>query len=185
MLMGLIRTDSTFPPKPETNRPAVLLTLLLPVLVLVAPIVSFESARATAQVCEKLIIGDSTFDLATTPLELFLDSIGRRPEFACSGHKIVSSNNWRGYVATWRIDRDSLWLMKIEMKCPTETGRPINQPPEYEYHTLPIDSFVPGQKGPVFARWFTGMLRIPTGKMIRYVHMGFGSVYESETQFRI
>ncbi len=39
--------------------------------------------------------------------------------------------------------------------------------------------------GRVFASWFTGELRIPDGKMLRYVHMGYGSVYERERFIQI
>jgi hypothetical protein len=32
-------------------------------------------------------------------------------------------------------------------------------------------------KEPLLADWFTGVLRVPRGEMLAYVHMGFGSVY--------
>jgi len=38
---------------------------------------------------------------------------------------------------------------------------------------------------PVLADWFTGVLRIPRGDMLAYVHMGFGSVYEEELHIAI
>ena len=33
---------------------------------------------------------------------------------------------------------------------------------------------------PVFASWFTGLLRIPQGKLLKYVHGGFGSLQERD-----
>jgi hypothetical protein len=39
--------------------------------------------------------------------------------------------------------------------------------------------------GRVFASWFTGELRIPEGNLLRYVHMGFGSVHEQERFIRV
>jgi hypothetical protein len=38
---------------------------------------------------------------------------------------------------------------------------------------------------PLFADWFTGVLRTPKGKMLHYVHMGFASVYEHEVHIKI
>ena len=33
--------------------------------------------------------------------------------------------------------------------------------------------------------WFTGVIRIPQGKLLHYVHMGFASVYEQELHLKI
>jgi hypothetical protein len=38
---------------------------------------------------------------------------------------------------------------------------------------------------PLLADWFTGILRIPQGELLHYVHMGFGSVYEQELHVKI
>jgi hypothetical protein len=38
---------------------------------------------------------------------------------------------------------------------------------------------------PLLADWFSGVIRIPRGKMLHYVHMGFGSVYEQELHIKI
>ena len=32
----------------------------------------------------------------------------------------------------------------------------------------------------VFAHWYSGTIRVPQGRQIEYVHMGFGSTYESD-----
>ena len=36
------------------------------------------------------------------------------------------------------------------------------------------------EEAPVFASWFTGLLRIPQGKLLNYVHGGFGSLQERD-----
>lgn len=41
------------------------------------------------------------------------------------------------------------------------------------------------QTGKVKADWFSGELRIPDGKMIKYVHMGYGSAYEREIILKV
>jgi hypothetical protein len=43
-----------------------------------------------------------------------------------------------------------------------------------------LDAVMNARKSPVFASWFTGMLRMPQGKMLEYVHGGFGSLHERD-----
>jgi hypothetical protein len=38
---------------------------------------------------------------------------------------------------------------------------------------------------PLFAEWVSGVLRIPRGELLQYVHMGFESVYERELHLRV
>ena len=38
---------------------------------------------------------------------------------------------------------------------------------------------------PLFAHWFSGVLRVPRGKLLQYVHMGFATVYEQELHIKI
>lgn len=38
---------------------------------------------------------------------------------------------------------------------------------------------------PLLADWFTGVIRVPKGKLLQYIHMGFGSVYEQELHIKI
>lgn len=40
-------------------------------------------------------------------------------------------------------------------------------------------------KSPIFADWFSGVIRIPKGEEIHYVHMGFGTIYEEEIHVKI
>jgi hypothetical protein len=39
---------------------------------------------------------------------------------------------------------------------------------------------VMGTRDPVFAEWFTGVLIVPDGKMLQYVHMPYASRFERE-----
>ena len=41
-----------------------------------------------------------------------------------------------------------------------------------------FEKVFPGKTKPLKAEWFTGTLRIPQGKPIQYVHMGYQTVYE-------
>ncbi len=68
---------------------------------------------------------------------------------------------WRGYIGTWEIKDGRFYLVNI-------TGR---------YKIIGND--------PIPADWFTGVIQIPQGEVLHYVHMGFGSVYEQEIHVKI
>jgi len=63
---------------------------------------------------------------------------------------------WRRYQGTWEIRDGQFFLISIE------------------------GQFKLVGEEPLLADWFTGVLRVPRGDLLAYVHMGFGSVYEEE-----
>lgn len=69
---------------------------------------------------------------------------------------IFSTACWRQYVGTWEVKNGQFYLVHL-------TGK---------YKILGDD--------PIPADWFSGVLKIPVGKILHYVHMGFGTVYERE-----
>jgi hypothetical protein len=48
-----------------------------------------------------------------------------------------------------------------------------------------LESVFPGFPERVFAHWFSGKLRIPQGKQLKYVHMGYGSTYECDVMLML
>ena len=38
----------------------------------------------------------------------------------------------------------------------------------------------PGYGDRVFAHWYSGTLRVPQGRQLKYVHMGYASTYERD-----
>ncbi|MGL4184216.1 MAG: hypothetical protein ACRCR4_00410, partial [Thiotrichaceae bacterium] len=62
---------------------------------------------------------------------------------------------------TWEIKSEKFYLVKLEGRFKLLTDHPI------------------------LADWFTGVIRIPQGKLLHYVHMGFASVYEQELHLKI
>jgi hypothetical protein len=68
---------------------------------------------------------------------------------------------WRGYQGSWEIKEGRFYLTGLR-------GR-----------------YALADTTPLFADWFTGVLRVPRGKQLQYVHMGFGSVYEEELHIKI
>lgn len=121
--------------------------------------------HATAQFPDILIYNGTEYSLMSNPLESYFTKNNPRPDklfpFTCTA-------NWRGYVATWKIDAGKLYLVKVA------AGDCSSNPRE-----LDVTSIF-GKKLPVEAAWFSGILRIPQGKLLSYMHMGYGSVYEKD-----
>jgi hypothetical protein len=141
----------------------------------------FTSAGfATSQHPDVLILNGKTYDLYSNPLESFYGE-DWRPAFWVAPNT-VSSGNWRGYVATWEIINDKLYLTKIDSwfcnrRIRTKSGC---------RRVMLRDLF--GAKvvdGKVAATWFSDELRVPDGKQIEYVHMGYGSIYERDIIFGV
>jgi hypothetical protein len=116
----------------------------------------------TAQVPETIFIDGEAHALLGQPLEARFGRRHRRPLF-----RVQTTACWRGYLGTWSIMGDRLHLLELEGHL--RDGSPVS-----------VQTVFPGTTGPLFAQWFSGELRIPTGEMIRYVHMGFESQYVSE-----
>lgn len=68
---------------------------------------------------------------------------------------------WRCYQGTWEVRDGQLFLNSID-------GR-----------------FKLVGTEPLLADWFTGVLRVPRGETLAYVHMGFGSVYAEELHIHV
>lgn len=82
-------------------------------------------------------------------------------DFDNAGGIIFSTACWREYVGKWEIKDGRFYLVGLE-------GR------------YRLDG-----REPLFADWFTGVLRIPRGDMIQYFHIGYGSVFEEEVYVKV
>lgn len=140
-----------------------LVRLLATALLVIAPTAVF----ATAQMPDLLLLDGKQERIFTNPLEPFLE---RRPDLR---PEAPHTANWRGYVATFRIRDGGLWLEKVEVS--RYVGEVDGQHKRETVDELP--KFFPG-KTEVLADWYTGVLLIPRGEMLHYVHMGYGSTYE-------
>ena len=100
------------------------------------------------------------------------------------GIKFISPSTacWRGYVASWLIEDDKLYLIDLKAYLLKEKFR-NDGVCKNDCIEVRLDYLFPNQDK-VFADWFSGLLRIPHGKLIRYVHMGYGSIYEKELYLR-
>ena len=116
----------------------------------------------TAQATEVLHYKGEQLSMRTEPLSDYFAQMGHQPEF-----QDQSTACWRGYVGQWEILLDRLYLVGISATYADGTG-------------VGLDSLFPGFADRVFAHWYTGVINIPKGKLIKYVHMGYLSQYEQD-----
>ena len=107
-----------------------------------------RTSLATTQFSDILYINGQKNSLVSLPLEQYYGPTNPRPKF-----RAPNTATWRGYIATWEIDRGVLYLKAIR----AWTGQ----------SEVGLEALFPGQKGPVPAIWFTGKLIVPHGKMLK------------------
>jgi hypothetical protein len=139
------------------------------------------TASATAQRGDVLLLDGKPHTLHTNPLSGWLKS---HPDVLPSGG-VEMSSNWRGYVATWDVADDRLRLRKVEVSYekgtePGGSGK-VLRPDVFDLVEVDVlrTLFPPG--GPVVADWYSGTLVVPQGRLVAYVHLGYGSTYERYT----
>jgi hypothetical protein len=100
------------------------------------------------------------------PFVRYLDDSGQHAKLKPYLNEEMCSASWRGFRAYWEIADAKLLLVKL-------LANPCDQPKE-----VPLTVFFPDSSGPVFARWFSGVLLVPLGKRLQYVHSGYESRFE-------
>ena len=141
--------------------------------VLLFSVISF-GCFATAQIPDSIEIKDVKYRLNTNPLEKHLTEIKwEKPENAS-----ISSANWRGYLASWKIEAGNLLLEDVTIRL----SRKSSEEPRKTVSVL--NTLFPNKKG-IIATWYSGALIVPYGEMTNYVHMGYGSSYENYIVLRI
>ncbi len=116
----------------------------------------------TAQISEKLLYEGQKLSMCTEPLSLYFALGGDGPKFQCNFTAL-----WRGYVGTWEIVDGRLYL--IDLQGTLKGGEEAS-----------VATIFPDYPDRVFAHWYSGTLRIPQGKLLHYVHMGYSSTYERD-----
>lgn len=115
----------------------------------------------TAQTKDILIYNNEELLIACEPLEGYLEKI-QLP------HKLVAPSTacWRGYYSKWAIDNKKLFLIEWRGFI-------------LDWQKVGIDYLFPDEEF-VFAKWFTGEIRIPMGEIVHNVHGGYQSIYEGK-----
>lgn len=116
----------------------------------------------TAQFGENLHFEGRDVVMCNEPLGDYFKLAEIEPEFDANCTAL-----WRGYLGTWEIQDTRLYLIGLTgvLKGLIEAN---------------VATIFPGYPGRVFAHWYSGTLRVPEGKILQYVHGGYGSTYESD-----
>lgn len=138
----------------------------------------------TAQRPEKLKYKGKKYAMFSEPLEAYFASTGtrfRRSDISSAltrgnvGAKaakpvyrvVKSSALTRGYVGTWKIKGGRLYLVKLKDGADKNARSCLAE-------------YFPDHPDRVFAEWYSGKLRLPQGDLLKYVHGGYLSIYESD-----
>ena len=122
----------------------------------------------TAQISEKVAYEGTAYNMNSEPLRSVLSRKKNRHlrfiprSTACS----------RGYVGLWEIVEDRLYLKSFTTKL--WDGTPFGM----------ADLF-PDEPQPVFAQWYSGVLTLPYGELLKYVHSGYESISEFSLQLKV
>ncbi|MAT41664.1 MAG: hypothetical protein CL609_04930 [Anaerolineaceae bacterium] len=127
----------------------------------------------TAQQPDKIFIDGQEQPLFSNPLEDYFTLTNFNPSFM-SPH----TANWRGYVASWEIINQKLYLVSL-------SGWKVNPDTPGKLEEVDSQIVFPDESPPIFAKWFTGRLIVPQGKMMQYIHMGYESIYEREIHYHV
>ncbi len=110
-------------------------------------------SHATEQVWDKLIVDGDTFEVSGFPLESYLDTKGNRKMGSLDlTEENYCSNLHRGYVATWLLNKDSLYLIGLYDDC----------------NSASLDDFMLEEFGQdtVWARWYSGNFFFHQGDLL-------------------
>ena len=121
----------------------------------------------TAQIPERLLYQGQTWSMCANPLNDYFAFGGVSPGFRWDCTAL-----WRGYVGLWEILHERLYL--LELHGTLQDGGAAS-----------LAIVFPDYPERVFAHWYSGTLRIPQGRLLRYVHMGYGSTYERDLLLEI
>jgi hypothetical protein len=121
----------------------------------------------TAQVPERLFYAGETLPLFGNPLFGYLEQHAKFDLF-----QSTCTANWRGYVGSWAITEERLYLTNLVGRL--RDGTPAD-----------LQTVFPESMGSVFADWYSGSLRVPQGKLLDYVHLGYASRYERDLLIEI
>lgn len=127
---------------------------------------------STGQFPDYLIVDNDTVPIFNNPLEQYFQHVGNRQliEFENS---CFSTACWRGYIGYWKLEHDSLFLVRIS---PCTFGCS-------EANDVNLKEIFGSEV--VFANWYSGTLNVPRGNLFSGSDMGYNAIYEYEEKIEI
>lgn len=134
--------------------------------ILIALTAFYGTLLATGQQPDRIIYKGKEYRLNSNPLEAYFKQFpDKRPK---SG--LINTSLWRGYIATFEVIDSSIFVVDISIEVYDKENKLKKK--------SVFDSVFPGQKA-VRLDWFTGILVLPYGNIVNYVHMGYASTFEN------
>jgi hypothetical protein len=130
-------------------------------------LISFIEKEATEQVKEVLIIGKDTTYTDSQPLKLYLQNHQEADEIIQRQAGCMSTDCWRNYIGTWKIENDSLFLVGLQDCC--------------DYKPIELQKVFPTEKlrdGKLFAHWFSSNVICDFGEVIGYEEDDIQLIFE-------
>lgn len=118
----------------------------------------------TTQAGDILLYNGKKTTIASEPLKPYLET-REDVSFILKSTAIV-----RGYIGNWEIKNNKLFLISLLGFIENQEQVDLN--------------FLFPDKNEVFADWFTGDIRIPQGKMLKKVNLGYESIFEKNRILR-
>lgn len=149
-----------------------------------------QNVFGTAQIPDKIIYNGTKCSLQTNPLEKHLESpsgsslreaiknAGRTRsnsesnsiQYIISSGRVRSTALLRGYIATFCVTNKLMYLTDLSIMT-----KSLNENKTMPYVYKSIFKEVLPEGAPLQLNWFSGILVIPHGEMLRYVHAGYRS----------
>ena len=110
----------------------------------------FVTTSATEQDGDKLIYKSDTIYIYNYPLDSLIKIFPPLEKRILNYSDIIceSSSCWRGYIGTWIIQNDSLYLSKLTNGCE-----------DYTFKLNRLFRMRKTEKGKIFADWFSGEIK--------------------------
>ena len=118
----------------------------------------------TTQAGDILLYNGKKTTIASEPLKPYLET-REDVSFILKSTAIL-----RGYIGNWKIKNNKLFLISLLGFIENQEQVDLN--------------FLFPDKNEVFADWFTGDIRIPQGKMLKKVNLGYESIFEKNRILR-
>ncbi|MCC8019804.1 MAG: hypothetical protein LIO85_08545 [Rikenellaceae bacterium] len=109
---------------------------------------SIQTVQATVQMPEKLVLRGIEYSLYSYPMRKFFDEHpGVLPQYT-----YLPTSLGRGYVATYEIIDDALFVIDIEVMTEKIVLRSV------------MNYIFPDSTKPIFVSWYSGLLIVPHGE---------------------
>ena len=121
---------------------------------------------ATTQICDRIIYDSNEYsgDYDEFPLEDYWSDEHPKPKLLSMG----STACWRGYIATWEVRNESLFLKSLSKEALLNDDET----------PIPLQSVFPDGNGPILADWFSGVLECNRG--VKYKGILFISIHKGK-----